>query len=268
MKNNTKSESENIQPQTGEEIKTILRTALDGFYLVDMDGHILETNDSYCAMIGYSREELLKMSVKDIEAVDSQEDIQNQIKKMLRTGSDRFETSHKSKDGKIIRIEASMNLLKKEQPRLFCFMRDITERNRAEEKVRQLAAIVQSSEDAIIGENLDGIITSWNKGAENIYGYSESELVGKSISLLYPPGNEQELSMILEKIKSGENIKHHETVRIKKDGQTIKMSLTVSPIFNADGKIVAASVIGHDITIRKKSELELIKAKDQAESAN
>ena len=268
MKNNTKSESENIQPQTGEEIKTILRTALDGFYLVDMYGHILETNDSYCAMIGYSREELLKMSVKDIEAVDSQEDIQNRIKKIFRTGSDRFETSHKSKDGKIILIEASINLLKEEQPRLFCFMRDITERNCAQEKVRRLAAIVQSSEDAIIGENLDGIITSWNKGAENIYGYSESELVGKSISFLYPPGNEQELSMILEKIKSGENIKHYETVRIKKDGQTIQMSLTVSPIFNADGKIVAASVIGHDITIRKKSELELIKAKDQAESAN
>jgi PAS domain S-box-containing protein len=268
MKNNTKSESGNIPPQTDEKIKTILRTALDGFYLVDADGRILETNDSYCSMIGYSREELLKMSVKDIDIVDSQEDIQNRIQKILKTGSDRFETSHKCKDGKIIRVEASVNLLHDEQPGFFCFIRDITERNLAEEKVRQLATIVQSSEDAIIGQNLDGIITSWNKGAENIYGFSESEMVGKSISLLYPPGNEQELSMILNKVKSGENIKHFETVRIKKDGQPIQMSLTVSPIFNAGGKIVSASIIGHDITVRKKSELDLIKAKDQAESAN
>jgi PAS domain S-box-containing protein len=268
MKNNFNSDPAISQSATKEEIRTILSATIDGCYLVDLQGHILETNDSYCSMIGYSREELLKMSVKDIEAIETQELIQKRIDKILNTGSDRFETRHIRKDGKIILIEASVNFLNDGNPRLYCFMRDITERNRAEEKVRQLAAIVQSSEDAIIGKNLDGIITTWNKGAENIFGYSESEIVGKSISILYPPGNVDELSMILEKIKSGENIKHFETVRRRKDGQPIQMSLTVSPILNADGKIVAASVIGHDITIRKKSELDLIRAKDQAESAN
>lgn len=393
MKNYTRPESGNIPPRAVDEIiKTIIRTTIDGFYLVDMEGHILETNDAYCQMIGYSRDELINMSVKDIEALETQDVIQKRITKIMKNGSDRFETSHKRKDGKIIRIEASVNLLLDDKPGIFCFMRDITERkwaeeslreseeryrllydsitdgiliadietksfkyanpamcrmlgyteeelrtmsledihpkneshrvisefdklshgvnlaseipclrkdgtiffadisaakilfggrpylmglfrdiserNRAEEKIRQLAAIVQSSEDAIIGEDLDGIITSWNMGAENIYGYSESEIVGRSISLLYPPRFEDDLKFILDKIKLGENIQHFETVRLRKDGKPIQMSLTVSPILNADGKIVAASVIGHDITIRKKSELDLIRAKDQAESAN
>jgi PAS domain S-box-containing protein len=123
-------------------------------------------------------------------------------------------------------------------------------------QIAYLAAIVQSSEDIIIGENLDGIITSWNKGAENTYGYKESEVIGKSVSILIPPGKENDMPEIIGKVRLGKHIVHYETVRCRKDGKEIQVSLTVSPIKNIDGKIVAASAIGHDITDRKRSELE------------
>ncbi len=118
--------------------------------------------------------------------------------------------------------------------------------------MNHLAAIVQSSADAIIGRSLDGIITSWNKGAEKLYGFTESEVIGKSISLLIPPGNDEDISTILDMIKSGEYIDKYETVRRRKDGREIQVSLAVSPILNSEGKIIAASTIGRDITKQKE----------------
>ena len=131
---------------------------------------------------------------------------------------------------------------------------DITERKRTEQKANQLAAIVQSSEDAIISKTLDGIVTSWNTGAAKIYGYSEHEMIGKPISMLIPAGHEDELPKILKKIKSGEYIEHYETIRRRKNGQLIHMSLAVSPIQDPDGRVVAASTIGRDISDRKMAE--------------
>jgi PAS domain S-box-containing protein len=135
---------------------------------------------------------------------------------------------------------------------------DITEHTRAEEKVVQLAAIVESSDDAIIGLTLDGIVTSWNKGAEKTYGYGESEVVGRPISLLVPPGRDDEVPQILGRIEAGEHIEYYETVRRRKDGQDIHMSLIVSPITDRDGRIVGASSIGRDITARKRAEEALL----------
>ena len=117
------------------EVSTILRTSMDGFYLVDMEGRILETNDSYCSMIGYSRGELINMSIKDIEAVDTQDVIKKRIQQITETGFVRFDTRHICKDGKEIDIEASVNYLMEEQPKFFCFMRDITVRKRAEKEL-------------------------------------------------------------------------------------------------------------------------------------
>lgn len=119
-----------------EEIKTILRTTIDGFYLVDIEGRILDTNDSYCTMIGYSREELIGMRIKEIEAVDTEEVINKRIQQILETGYARFETRHRRKDGRVIAVEASVNYLTDEQPKLFCFMRDISDRKEAEETLR------------------------------------------------------------------------------------------------------------------------------------
>ncbi|MBI5030867.1 MAG: PAS domain S-box protein [Chloroflexi bacterium] len=133
------------------------------------------------------------------------------------------------------------------------------ERKRAEERITQLAAIVQSTDDAIIGKTLDGIITSWNRGAERTYGYTESEVIGKSISILALPGHEQEITKLLADIKAGKHIEHFETVRRRKDGQEIHVSLTVSPVRDAEGNIIAASTIARDITMQKRDEEALRK---------
>jgi PAS domain S-box-containing protein len=124
----------------------------------------------------------------------------------------------------------------------------------AEEARTKLSAIVEFSEDAIISKSLDGIITSWNAGAEHIYGYGAAEAIGKPITILIPPEYPNELPQLTEKIKRGEAIKHYETDRIRKNGERIQMSLTLSPIKDESGAVVGISVIGRDITERKRAE--------------
>jgi PAS domain S-box-containing protein len=120
-----------------------------------------------------------------------------------------------------------------------------------------LSAIIESAEDAIISKTLDGIITSWNSGAERIFGYTADEIVGKPVTILIPPDHIDEEPQILARIKAGERIDHYETVRVSKDGKLIEISLTVSPIKDADGKIIGASKVARDITARKRTEKSL-----------
>jgi PAS domain S-box-containing protein len=141
---------------------------------------------------------------------------------------------------------------------------DLIERARAEAALREseqqarwLAAIVESSDDAIISKDLDGIITSWNKGAERIFGYLAEEIIGKPLLILIPPDRHDEETTILERIRRGERIDHYETVRKSKHGSLIDISLTVSPIRNIHGKIIGASKIVRDITERKRSEAQI-----------
>ena len=137
---------------------------------------------------------------------------------------------------------------------------DITERKRAEEELSNLASIVEHSDDAIIGKSLDGIITSWNRGAEKIYGYSAEEAVGRHISMLVPPGQEDDLNVILDRIRNGEQFFQYDTVRIRKDGGPIHVALTISPIKDRNGMLNGASTIARDITDRKKAEEAIEKA--------
>lgn len=118
----------------------------------------------------------------------------------------------------------------------------------------KLAAIVESSGDAVIGKTLDGIITSWNHGAERIYGYTAAEIVGQSITTIAPPERRDEIKEILERLKQGKSVEHSETVRVRKDGRRIDISLTISPIKDSDGQIIGASTIARDITARKRRE--------------
>ncbi len=134
---------------------------------------------------------------------------------------------------------------------------DITDLKRAEQASRQLAAIVESSEDAIISKDLDGIITSWNQAAERLFGYTSEEVIGRPITLLIPAERHDEEPGILESIRRGERIEHYETVRQRKDGSLLDVSLTVSPIRDAQGSIVGASKIARNITQRKRVEVAL-----------
>lgn len=124
----------------------------------------------------------------------------------------------------------------------------------AEEAARQLSAIVTSSDDAIIGKTLDGTIVSWNASAERMYGYSASEIIGRPISSLVPPELVDETPSVLERLKRGERVEHLETVRVRKDGRRIEVSLTISPIRDGEGRVTGASAIARDISDRKRAE--------------
>jgi len=137
---------------------------------------------------------------------------------------------------------------------------DITERRQAEDARSRLASIVESSDDAIISKNLDGTIVTWNWGAEHIFGFSEAEAVGQPIAILIPSDLRNEEETILQKARAGERVKHYETVRVTKEGKKIDVSLTVSPLRDATGRIVGASKIARDITERKQAEGELKKS--------
>jgi PAS domain S-box-containing protein len=141
--------------------------------------------------------------------------------------------------------------------------RDVTERRLAERSARFLASIVESSDDAIIGKDLNGFITSWNHGAERIFGYTAAEAVGRSIAMLAPPDRADEMPRILQRIRQGEQVEHFDTVRRAKDGRLVPISLTVSPIKDEDGEIVGASKIARDISERKRAEAALHEEKER-----
>lgn len=135
--------------------------------------------------------------------------------------------------------------------------RNLTESKLADERMRFVASIVESSDDAIVSKDLDGIITSWNRGAERVFGYAADEVIGQPITIIIPPDRLSEEPEILARIGRGERVDHFETIRQRKDGSLIAVSLTISPVRNADGKIIGASKIARDITQRKRSQ-ELI----------
>ena len=141
--------------------------------------------------------------------------------------------------------------------------RDITERRRAEEERERLAAIVESSDDTILSKDLDGRVTSWNASAERMYGYAAAEAVGRHISFIVPPDRREELSGLMERIARGERIRHLETIRVRKDGRRVEVSLSIAPMKDGDGRIVGASAIARDITERKATERELRESEER-----
>jgi PAS domain S-box-containing protein len=169
------------------------------------------------------------------------------------------ELRHVRKNGSEVVVESRMQLFGDDI--VLEANRDITERKEveaalreSEQRLRWLASIVQSSDDAIVSKSLDGIITSWNKGAERVFGYSASEAIGQPITLVIPEDRQSEEREILMRIRRGERIDHFETIRQRKHGSLIVVSLTVSPVKDANGKIVGASKIARDITEQKKNQ--------------
>ncbi|MHB8101147.1 MAG: PAS domain S-box protein [Methanosarcina sp.] len=236
--------------------RSLIEASLDPLVTIGHDGKITDVNTSTEFISGYSRDELIGTDFSDYftEPEKAKEGYQS----VFREGLVRdypLEIHHK--DGLIIPVLYNASVYKNEAGEVtgvFAAARDITERKKAEEKIKRLANIVESSNDAIITKSLDGIITSWNKGAEQIYGYSVEEILGKHISLLEPDNLKGEIEQFAEKIKRGERIQHYETLRLKKDGKIINVSVTHSPVFDSTGELVAFSIIARDITERRKAE--------------
>lgn len=145
-----------------------------------------------------------------------------------------------------------------DEPRMFGIVQDITDRKAAEEAAQRLAAIVESSDDAIVSKDLSGIVTSWNPGAERMFGYMAEEMIGRPITTIIPPELRDDETRILATIARGERIEHFETVRVKKNGERLEVSLTLSPVKDEAGGIVGAAKIARDITQRKRTEHALL----------
>ncbi|MGD9506015.1 MAG: PAS domain S-box protein [Syntrophobacteraceae bacterium] len=227
------------------------------------DGSVVFFNEYAQKFFGYSAEEIIGKSVSIL--LPQRESTGNDLSALLRTIVDdpakyaKFVNENVLKDGSRVWMAWTNKAVLNQDGQVVEVLAvgsDITERKRAEENTARLAAIVESSEDAIIGKTLDGVIASWNHAAEIIYGYSAEEAVGKPISMLLPEGDPDDLPRIFERIGRAESIAHYETRRKRKDGKVIDVSLSVSPIKDSSGNIVGASAISRDITERRRMQLE------------
>ena len=252
----------------------LVEAAPDAVVIANREGKIVLVNSQTERMYGYSRNELVGQPTEMLLAERFQAGFPSRLESYIADpavramGSANQEIHGRRKDGTEFPIEFTVGLLESEEGMLVCgSIRDITERKRAEEQRFRLAALVESSDDAIIGKTLDGIVTSWNGGAERLFGYTAQELVGRPISVLIPPGRLGEEPRILEHLASGQ-VERLDTVRVHKDGREIDVSVTISPVRDSTGKLIGASKVARDITARRRGEAALAHAKDAAEAAN
>jgi PAS domain S-box-containing protein len=260
----------------------LLETLPDAVIAVDGEGTIVRVNSQAQKLFGYDHDELIgqkvEMLVPESYRGKHQHHRQNfaQTPKTRRMGAD-LDLYGRRRNGSEFPVEISLSPVSTEKGTfVLSAIRDIGDRKRIVEELRRaneelhrrtteqlgeyrsrLVSIIDSSEDAILSKDLNGTITSWNKGAERIYGYTPDEVFGKNISLLIPSDRPDEIPEILRKIARGERIEHHESVRITKDGRRLDVSLSVSPLRDAAGNIVGASVIARDITAQRRAEGQL-----------
>lgn len=246
----------------------------DAVIVTDSQGRVTFLNPVAAALTGWSESEALgKASTEVFQIVNeyTRQAVENPVTRVIREGTVAGLANHTlliARDGVARPIDDSGAPIRHPQGHLLgvvLVFRDITERQRAEAVQVRLAAIVSSSDDAIIGKTLEAIITSWNQGAERIYGYKAEEVIGRSLSLLVPPDRLDELPAIMARLARGEAISRYETERIRQDGQVIPVSLTISPIRDATGTIVGASTIARDISARKQVQAEVERRRQEAE---
>jgi len=263
----------------------LLETLPDAIVAVDQTGTVVQVNSQTQELFGYGRDELMgqkiEMLVPDRYRRQHQHHRKNfaEVPKTRRMGAD-LDLYGRRRNGSEFPVEISLSPVSTERGTfVLSAIRDISDRKRIAEELRRvneelhrktaeqlgeyratLASIIDSSEDAILSKDLNGIITSWNRGAEHIYGYTHEEAIGKHISLLTPSDRTGEIPEILGKIARGETVDHHESVRVTKDGRQLNVSISVSPLRDTTDKIVGASVIARDITAQKRSEGQLRQA--------
>ena len=243
--------------------------ALDQHAIVavtDLQGTITYVNDRFSATTQYSREEAIGQNYRIVNSGYHPKEFFQQMYDTLGKGRVwHGEIRNRAKDGSIFWVDAtSVPLLDSEgKPRQYITIRtDITARKRSEEMRERLGAVVESSDDAIISNTLNGIVTAWNSGAERLFGYTSADAVGKPMDRLLPLERANEESDILARIARGEHFTHFETLRVRKDGQRVDISATISPVKDSSGGIAGVATIARDITQRKASELERRQAEE------
>jgi PAS domain S-box-containing protein len=243
----------------------IIDTAPDGVIMIDHEGRIVDCNESAERIFACRRVEAIGRELAEtIIPPRLRERHRKGLAHYLATGEGsilgkRIEMPGLRADGTEVPLELSIERMPGAGPPMFtAFVRDITERKEAETVRSLLAGIIASSDDAIQSADLEGIVTSWNAGAERMFGYSSGEIIGQPVRLMVPPEAAGEEMQIIGRIRRGQSINNYETVRMGKDGRRIDVSLTVSPLKNASGEIVGASAIARDISARKDAEQNLV----------
>jgi len=252
-----------------EEIyRTTFELAAVGVAHVHPTGRWLRVNRKLCEIVGYSESELLQMSFQEVTHPEDLPADLAETEKVVNGELQTFsmEKRYIRKDKSHVWVKLTVSGARDDQGRLKHFItvvEDIGERRTAEEAQAHLAAIVASSDDAIISKDLTGVITSWNAGATRIFGYSIEETIGRSITLLIPPELQREEATILERLRRGERIEHFETVRVTKSGKRLNVALTISPVRDSKGRVIGASKIARDITERRRIENALRESQAQ-----
>ncbi len=247
-------------------LAAIVESADDAIISKTLQGIVTSWNQAAERIFGYQAREMLGNSITLLIPEDrahEEEAILSRIKRGERI--ERYATERIRKDGKRILVSLTISPLRDASGAIVGASKiahDITEQRRADEMRARLAAIVESSEDAIVSKTLEGIITSWNRGAQQVFGYAAEEVIGQSVTILFPPELLPEEQQILGHIRQGQPIRHYETERVRKDGQRIIISLTVSPIKDARGQIIGASKIARDIT-QQRQQQEALRANEQ-----
>lgn len=254
-------EKEKAVGSSEKNTRAILEAALDSIIVIGQDGRVREFNPAAVQMFGYERTDAIGKELAELIIPPEFRDRHRQgLAHYLATGEGpllgrRIEVPALRADGKQILVELAISAYHVEGQAVFtAYLRDISHRRAGEEAMQRLAAIIESSNDAIISKDLQGTIMSWNEGAARIFGYEADEVIGKPITILIPEERRGEETEILGRIRRDERIAHYETVRRRKDGTLIDVSLTISPIKDQDGKVVGASKIGRDISDRIQHE--------------
>ncbi len=228
----------------------------------DLDGTVVTWNSAACKLFGYAPDEIVGESILLLVPPGLHKEYFTDMER-LRRGEriEHYETQRCDKSGRQLEVSVSMSPIHDLMGRVIGvskIARDISERRKLENARRLLAAIVESSDDAIISKNLDGIIMSWNAAAERLLGYKPEEMIGQSVLRIVPPELHFEEPGIISQLRKGERIEHFETRRMKKNGQIFNVSLTVSPIKDDKGRVIGGSKILRDISQRKAIEARLV----------
>jgi PAS domain S-box-containing protein len=256
-----------------EKFRRFVESSPDAVVIADHDGKIIVINTQTEKVFGYSREELLGQSVEmivpqpllDRGTANHALFFASPKVQLMGTGLG-LELFGQRKDGSQFPIEISQSPLQTEAGLLVSSaIRDVTQRHKADQLRFRLAAIVEGSDDAIISTDLNDIVTSWNRGAETLYGYSEEEMIGRSLALLLPPDRVGEDAELLAELLRDERIRHRDSLRRTKDGRDVVVSMTISPIRDQAGVLIGGSKVARDITERTNAERALAEAKERAE---
>ena len=262
--------------QSGEWFFTTLNSIGDAVIATDFGGRVVFMNAVAERLTGWTVAQSSGLPLDSVFVIlneATRAPVPSPVEAVLATGRIQGLANHTvlvAKDGSERIIEDSAAPILGDDDRItgvVLVFHDGTEKRRAEELNERLAAVVDSSDDIIASKDLDGVITSWNRGAERILGYTAAEVIGKHVSMLMPPELVEDMPRILEKIRRGEKVDHYQTKRRRKDGTLIDVSLTVSPIRNEDGAVVGASKVGRDITAEKRAQEERERLLEAAQAA-